>query len=214
MQLSQRLPLDQCSVLVVEDDPLQAFDLEQSLGELGCAVLGPVARQADAARLLDLRRPSLALLDIALPDGHAVPLARRLTLEDVPFAVLSGQEPRLMAHPAFRGIPYVRKPYSPPEVRSVVRNLYAFDLAKSLSRVEEHIHRAWTHIGRQAQTISRLAVEGQDTRLAEELLLAFEHTRTLLEERRCQLVAAIDSQGTQMADLTKWHLLGAPPQEA
>src|SRR5688500_12401908 len=62
-------PLGRARILLVEDDPFVALDLEQSLAEFGYQV---VARATDGeAALKSARdtRPDLALLDIRLPGG-------------------------------------------------------------------------------------------------------------------------------------------------
>jgi CheY-like chemotaxis protein len=196
-------PLASCKVLVVEDDPTQALDLEAQLRDLGCAVLGPAASKAEAAALLRRERPNLALLDMTLTDGSAFPLARRLVVSDVPFAVVTGQDRRLLDHPLLRGMPHLAKPYRAVRLRATVRQLHRFDLTKTLTRTDQHIAQAWRSIATQARIIARLAGRGRDTRLAEELLQAYERTLAVLEERRDLVHRELERQGGR-AEFPGW----------
>src|SRR5215213_8059540 len=63
-----------CSVLVAEDEAVQALDLAITLNDFGCTVLGPASSVAEATSLLDKARPNLALLDVRLRDGGVEPL--------------------------------------------------------------------------------------------------------------------------------------------
>ena len=57
-----------CRILVVEDEPWIAADLETSLCDLGYQVIGPVGSAAKAIPLAQQHRPDLVLMDIHL-DG-------------------------------------------------------------------------------------------------------------------------------------------------
>ena len=61
-----RAALSGAQVLVVEDQALIAMDLEVTLREFGCAVLGPAASVAEALALAGRERPDAALLDLGL----------------------------------------------------------------------------------------------------------------------------------------------------
>ena len=90
--------LDGVRVLVVEDDPLLAMDLEATLAEAGAVVV-------DLCRTLDqaLARAgaddfAIAVLDFSLGAETASPVARRLVNRGVPFVLYTGKprnEPNL-----------------------------------------------------------------------------------------------------------------------
>ncbi|QCI93807.1 response regulator [Novosphingobium sp. EMRT-2] len=78
-------------VLVVEDEPLLAMMLEESLADLGHEVIGPAASAEHALSLLTDNPVEAALLDFSLgSDGNSVPVARQLRDAGIPFCYLSG----------------------------------------------------------------------------------------------------------------------------
>jgi CheY-like chemotaxis protein len=98
-------------VLVAEDEAVIAFDLEKTLRALGCSVRGTVASGAGLLELVRQERPDVVLLDLGLADGFAGPLAASLRAEGVPFVLSIGYPPELLADPALREAPVLRKPY-------------------------------------------------------------------------------------------------------
>lgn len=108
-------------VLIVEDDPLIAMLLVDSLADAGHEVVGPAATMAEALALCGASTPDLALLDIDLRDGSSGLDVARALLDrwGVRSIFASGQvvEAR-QARGAALG--YVRKPYA---LRTVVRGI-------------------------------------------------------------------------------------------
>jgi CheY-like chemotaxis protein len=186
------LSLEGCKVLVVEDEAVQALDLQCSLQALGCEVLGPASSAAGAIELLDRARSNLVLLDIVLQDGSALPLAERLVASEVPFALTTGQDGVLLDHPLLRGAPCLRKPYRSTELQGCVRELYRFDLLKSLARIDWRITQTWDRIMSEARTISRHAAGGQDTRSMERRLRTIEELLVILERQRQAFLARLE----------------------
>ena len=97
--------------LIVEDQALIGMSLEASLEEAGFDVIGPFGRKAQALASLEDETPDLALLDVMLPDGSSVELARELKQRSVPFAIYSGLRPEA-GTPEFRDVPWLEKPVS------------------------------------------------------------------------------------------------------
>ncbi len=77
-------------ILLVEDQAMIAMAMEQHLRDLGCAVVGPVAR-LDAALLL-ARQEELdaAILDVDLGGIKVYPVAEALRARSIPFMFLTG----------------------------------------------------------------------------------------------------------------------------
>jgi DNA-binding response OmpR family regulator len=65
-------------VLIVEDDPLIALDVEQTLLAAGFDVCGVAASEADALALAERFRPELAIVDISLSPGDGRAVAKAL----------------------------------------------------------------------------------------------------------------------------------------
>ena len=63
-------------ILIVEDEPLVAFDTEYALAQEGFKIVATVDRVADAIRIVGEQDVDLALLDVELPDGSGVEIAR------------------------------------------------------------------------------------------------------------------------------------------
>ena len=73
------------SVLLVEDDLLVAWDIEQMLTAAGVRVLGPASSVGAALALLKTERPDAAILDLKLRGELVTPVARKLRHMGVPF---------------------------------------------------------------------------------------------------------------------------------
>lgn len=77
-------------LLVVEDEPLLAMELEAELQSLGFSVVGPALTIKDARRLIADEEVDAALLDVNLAGETSGELAERLQEKVVPFAFLTG----------------------------------------------------------------------------------------------------------------------------
>jgi CheY-like chemotaxis protein len=82
--------LDRFSVLVVEDEAIISFLLEDMLVELGAAEIRHAATVAAALAELDARRPDLAVLDVNLGGERVYPVAERLEAAGVRFVFTTG----------------------------------------------------------------------------------------------------------------------------
>ena len=81
-------------ILVVEDEPLVAFDNEHSLGEAGYEVVSTVDNLADAIDVLEREELDLILSDVALRgEGDGIDLARAAAAKDVPVLFVTGNCP-------------------------------------------------------------------------------------------------------------------------
>ncbi|MGH6955593.1 MAG: response regulator [Caulobacteraceae bacterium] len=78
-------------VLVVEDEPIVALELEAILADEGATVVGPVNDLAEGLRLAEAAGISAALLDVRLGRQTVAPLARALEMRGIPFIFYTGQ---------------------------------------------------------------------------------------------------------------------------
>ena len=77
-------------ILIVEDEAIVAMLLEDMLADLGCVVVGPAGRVAEALKLLGDDGIDVAILDINLAGEKIDPVADALAARAVPFVFTSG----------------------------------------------------------------------------------------------------------------------------
>ena len=103
--------LDGLRVLVVEDEAIISFLLEDMLGDLGAADVRHAGNVRTALTLLETFTPGLAVLDVNLGGERVYPVAEALEAKGVPFVFTTGYgkggiEPRWAARPV------VQKPFN------------------------------------------------------------------------------------------------------
>ena len=103
-------PLLGCRVLVVEDEVMVSWLLEDMLAELGCNVVGPAARVQQAIAVIYAEEIDLAVLDVNLNGEKSYPVAEALKERGVPFIFSSGYGKDTMPD-HFRAVPMLQKPY-------------------------------------------------------------------------------------------------------
>jgi CheY-like chemotaxis protein len=77
-------------VLLVEDETMVALLLSDMLQDLGCEVVGPASRVAEALALAESEKVDAALLDVNLAGEKVFPVADRLAERQVPFVFSTG----------------------------------------------------------------------------------------------------------------------------
>ena len=97
-------------ILVVEDQPLVALDIADSLAKAGATVLSAATLQ-EGLPLAEHPQLSAAILDFGLRDGDSGLLCARLTERGIPFIIYTGYD---QVHEACRAGLLVQKP-APPE---------------------------------------------------------------------------------------------------
>jgi DNA-directed RNA polymerase specialized sigma24 family protein len=116
-------------VLIIEDEPMIAMDLESIVEGLGHRVTGVARTHAEAVKAADQHKPGLVLADIQLADGSsgldavnemlgsfAVPV---IFITAYPDRLLTGERPE----PAF----LITKPYQPDTVKAIVSQALFFE---------------------------------------------------------------------------------------
>jgi DNA-binding response OmpR family regulator len=108
-------------ILIVEDEPLVAFDNEHSLREAGYEVVATVDTLAEAVRVLGEEEVDIVLSDIVLSgDGDGMDVARAAAAKGVPVLFVTGNCP-LEARTL--GIGCLAKPYSDKILKSALEAL-------------------------------------------------------------------------------------------
>jgi CheY-like chemotaxis protein/DNA-directed RNA polymerase specialized sigma24 family protein len=117
-------------VLIIEDEPVIATDIEALVSELGHRVVDIAATHNEALEAVANRRPGLVLADIQLADGSSGIDAVRdiLARFDVPVIFITAFPERLLTgerpEPAF----LITKPFSPEMVKALIAQALFFDL--------------------------------------------------------------------------------------
>ncbi len=115
-------------ILAVDDDPQMLRYVRHTLSQAGYTTI-VTGDPEEVDRLIEVEKPHLILLDLALPGANGFDLMKRIAeVTDVPVMFLSG---RATNHDISRGLEmgaadYVVKPFSPPElvarIKAALRN--------------------------------------------------------------------------------------------
>jgi len=105
-------PLAGARILVVEDEPFIAFDLQMAVEEHGAVVIGPASTIAEALDLISREAIDGAIVDVNLPDGTIGPVLDALPKRvSVVVQTGVGLPPEIRAaHP---DVPVFSKPTAP-----------------------------------------------------------------------------------------------------
>ncbi len=102
-------------VLIIEDEPIIAMDIEELVQSCGHRVVGVAATETDAIRIAEATRPGLILADINLGAGgdgaHAI--SRIVRLHPVPVIFVTAYPERLLTGEALEPAFVITKPFEP-----------------------------------------------------------------------------------------------------
>jgi len=107
-------------VLVVEDEPLIAAQIESILSNVGFDVIGPAGNVRQALALIEHQGCDAAVLDVSLGDETSAPIAHGLIRSGTPFVVVSGYV-RAQLPKVFQTAPLVGKPLHAPVLEAEVK---------------------------------------------------------------------------------------------
>jgi len=126
-EIAEQLSAD---VLIIEDEPLIALDIEDTITSLGHRSVGIARTHKEAVKLAKEKKPQLVLSDIQLADGSSGIDAVNDILGsfDVPVIFITAFPERLLTgerpEPAF----LITKPFSPEMVKALIAQALFFDL--------------------------------------------------------------------------------------
>jgi DNA-binding response OmpR family regulator len=112
----------EAKVLIVEDEPVVAFEIEDILQEAGFEIVGCVGSLDRALATLESSDCDIAILDANLRGDSVTPVAMALQQRGRPFLFVSGYE-RVYLPEAFLDAPLLSKPFEPGELVTAVRQL-------------------------------------------------------------------------------------------
>jgi DNA-directed RNA polymerase specialized sigma24 family protein len=125
-EISRQVATD---VLIIEDEPLIAMDIEQMVESLGHRVVGTARTHKEATALFNKTRPKMILADIQLADGSSGidAVNEMLQSASVPVIFITAFPERLLTgerpEPAF----LVTKPFNPEMVKALISQALFFD---------------------------------------------------------------------------------------
>lgn len=116
-------------ILIIEDEPLIAMDLEALVTDVGHRVLGVARTHAEAVAAVASRKPSLVLADIQLADGSSglEAVNEILTTITVPVIFITAYPERLLTGQKPEPTFLITKPFQPETVKAVISQALFFD---------------------------------------------------------------------------------------
>ena len=111
------------TILIVEDDPFIAMDLQDTFEDAGYNVLGPVASVDPGLKIIREIKPDVAMLDYNLGRETSIPLAKKLDEIDIPYIFLSGQVDRVVTAQYQSARKVMTKPFNAAHLISCVDEL-------------------------------------------------------------------------------------------
>jgi len=109
-------------ILIVEDEPPIAIDLESVVRDLGGVVVGIASTVGEAIELVDAGKIDGAILDLLLRSESGEPVADALVERRIPFVIHSGTVDST-GRKTWSGMPSVTKPAPPERVVGMLANL-------------------------------------------------------------------------------------------
>ena len=125
-EISRQVATD---VMIIEDEPLIAMDIEEMVESLGHRVVGTARTHTEATALFTKTNPKLVLADIQLADGSSGidAVNEILSSTSVPVIFITAFPERLLTgerpEPAF----LVTKPFNPDMVKALISQALFFD---------------------------------------------------------------------------------------
>ena len=113
---------DVIRILIVDDEPLIAFGLEEILIDAGFKVAAVASKIDKALALIESDGCDAAIVDANLAGVSSSPLAAALKARDLPFIVLSGYSASQIQRD-FPGALFIKKPYRPAQLIEAVNKL-------------------------------------------------------------------------------------------
>ena len=112
------LPKD---VLIVEDDPIIALDVEDTILGFGVKTVRTAASVAKALEIIADRAPDFALLDVGLVREKSFAIAERLDALKIQFVFVTGYGANGAFPAAFAGRPTLPKPFSTDALEALLK---------------------------------------------------------------------------------------------
>ncbi|WP_048644886.1 response regulator [Nitratireductor soli] len=125
-EISRQVATD---ILIIEDEPLIAMDIEEMVESLGHRVVGNARTHKEAVELFSTTRPRMVLADIQLADGSSGldAVNEILAMSPVPVIFITAFPERLLTGERPEPTFLVTKPFSPEMVKALISQALFFD---------------------------------------------------------------------------------------
>jgi DNA-directed RNA polymerase specialized sigma24 family protein len=119
----------QAEVLIIEDEPLIAMDIEGLVTDLGHVVLSIARTHREAVAAVEAKRPTLVLADIQLADGSSglEAVHEILGSMEVPVIFITAYPERLLTGERPEPVFLVSKPFQPEMVKALISQALFFE---------------------------------------------------------------------------------------
>ena len=123
-------------VLIIEDEPVIAIELESIVTEIGHEVIGVATTHREAVAMVERREPGLILADIQLADGSSGIDAANEILQRIntPLIFITAYPERLLTGDRVEPTFLITKPFKAEMVKAMVSQALFFDLKASAKR--------------------------------------------------------------------------------
>jgi len=88
-------------VIIVEDDPFIAADIQDIIEEAGGSIVNVIPTLKEALQAAETETVDLFTLDFEIISGTTEPVAKKLSERDIPFVAISGKSEKLKNMPEF-----------------------------------------------------------------------------------------------------------------
>jgi len=125
-EISRQVATD---ILIIEDEPLIAMDIEEMVESLGHRVVGTARTHAEATKMFAGKQPRMVLADIQLADGSSGidAVNEILTMSSVPVIFITAFPERLLTGERPEPTFLVTKPFNPDMVKALISQALFFD---------------------------------------------------------------------------------------
>lgn len=110
-------------ILIVEDEPMVAWLLDDMLSALGCTIVGAADRIEEGLAMIAVQSIDAAVLDLNLRGCMSYPVADALVASGIPFVFTTGYARNRLLD-AYRNYPYLLKPYHRSAIRDALLDLF------------------------------------------------------------------------------------------
>ena len=120
-------------IMIIEDEPLIAMDIEHLVSELGHQITGIARTHAEAVELFEKSKPKMVLADIQLADGSSGIDAVNdiLKTADIPVIFITAYPEKLLTGERPEPTFLVTKPFNPEQVKALISQALFFNTTSS-----------------------------------------------------------------------------------